>query len=99
MDGEVLLRKALLIIFCTLGLTLTFLRAYLDYQFYYTRPTEANPVEGRVYLKKVHHGATVYLTKQEYLLIDSSFYLSVFFIIAAIFMHGYYKPFKSRDSS
>jgi hypothetical protein len=63
--GMVQVQRAIIVAFVLLAAVFWFYALYLDSFYYQNAPREAVPVEGRVHLKIIHHGARVFLTERE----------------------------------
>ena len=70
MNYRPLLQKSLIIGLLILSFVSLGLSVYLDGYFYLNSPREPIPAEGKVFPRNVHHGAHVYLTKNENLVFD-----------------------------
>src|SRR4051794_38592741 len=88
-------RKAIVISCVALFVAAVFTQIYADEHEYRTSPRQPEPSSGHVYLRGIHHGALVYLTRREVLLHDYGWYLTAIFFFTAAMLESRWKTIRN----
>jgi hypothetical protein len=91
MNHQHFLKKSLIIGLLGLSFVSLGLRIYLDGYFYQNSPREPITIEGKIYPRNVHHGAHVYLTKNENLALDHLPSAFIILFVAGAFLNERWK--------
>ncbi len=100
MSRQPFLQKSLIIGLIILSFISLGLRIYLDGHFYQSSPREPIPAEGKIYPRNVHHGAHVYLNRNEDLVFDLLVPAFIIFFVAGALLNVRWKwfaPYKRQN--